>query len=186
MYPSRSIRILCTVLPAALIALAPAAARAFKEVDALQFPPVTLLPAVQNVRLNLTNVAIGNPDFRPGSCQLEVIFLDASGQALGDGSVLELRPGESATVMGPEPHMRDWTQPPEPDRTTRLLRAMVRFIGNPDFRGVGNPDFREACNVVPVMEVFSKETGATLFLSPAVLKGFNPQPDPPGKVHQTR
>lgn len=189
MYPARSTRFLCTALPAVLIALAPAAAHAFKEVEPGSDPewaPVTLV-AGQNVRLNLANVAVDNEDFMPGDCQVEVGFLDASGRALGGGSVLELRPGQAATVMGPTPHMRDGeVEPDVGDRTTRLLRPIVRFVENPTTRSVGNPDAREVCSVVAVMEVFSEETGATLFLSPAVLKGFNPQPDPPGQEQQVR
>lgn len=190
MYPARSTRFLCTALPAVLIALAPAAAHAFKEVEPGSDPewaPVTLLPAVQNVRLNLANVAVDNGDYMPGDCQVEVRFLDASGRAFGDGSVLELRPGQAATVTGPTPHMRDGeTTPDTPDSATRLLRPMVRFVENPTTRSVGKPDAQRACSVVAVMEVFSEETGATLFLSPAVLKGFNPQPDPPGQEQQIR
>lgn len=184
MRPSGFSRFLFTAVPAALVLLGPPAAQAFKEVEPGSDPewaPVTLV-AGQNVRLNFTNVAIDNPDYMPGDCQVQVSFLDASGQAVENPTTLELRPGQSATVLGPIPHMRDGeTTPDTPDRPTRLLRPMVRFIDNPNFRGIGSPDAREACTVVPVMEVFSEETGATLLLSPAALKGFNPQPDPPGQ-----
>lgn len=189
MRPSGLARVLFTAVPAALVLLAPAAAHAFKEVDpspATEFAPVALV-AGQNVRLNLANIAVDNPDYRPGSCRLEVAFLDASGRAVDDPNILELRPGRAATVTGPSPHMRDGEIPPDSgDRTTRLLRATVRFVDDPNTRSAGNPDAQSTCNVVPMMEVFSEETGATLFLNPAVLKGFNPQPDPPGQEQQAR
>jgi hypothetical protein len=194
MYPSRSTRFwCCTAVVAALIALWPLTTQTFqfKEVDPSpasdpEWAPVTLV-AGQNVRLNLANVAVDNPDFMPGDCQVEVSFLNAAGQAIDDPNTLELRPGQSASVMGPTPHMRDGEVPPDGgDRTTRLVRAMVRFIGTPDFRAVAPDSPDKVCSVAPMMEVFSEETGATLFLSPAVLKGFNPQPDPPGHQQQGR
>lgn len=189
MRPSGIPRFLFTAVPVALALLAPAAAHAFKEVEPGSDPewaPVTLV-AGQNVRINLANIAVDNGDFTPGDCQVEVSFLDAAGRAIGDPNVLDLRPGQSATVTGPTPHMRDGEVPPDVgDRTTRLLRAMVRFIGSPDFRATPPDTPDKVCSVVPVMEVFSEETGATLFLSPAVLKGFNPQPDPPGQEQQAR
>ena len=176
MYPSRSTRLWCCVaVVAALIALWPRTTETFKEVEPGSDPewaPVTLV-AGQNVRLNLANVAVDNPDYMPGDCQVQVSFLDASGQVIDDPNILELRPAHSVTVMGPSPHMRDG-----------LLRPMVRFVNAPDFRNLAR--IRKVCTVVPVMEVFSEETGATLFLSPAVLKGFNPQPDPPGHQPQGR
>lgn len=176
---------LLTAAAATWVLLASTAAQAFKEVEPGRDPewaPVTLA-AGQNVRLNLANVAVDNPDFRTDDCHVAVTFLDAAGRALGDGSVLELRPGQAATVVGPSPPARDGATPPDVGDRTRLLRPIVRFVDNPDFRGA---DARTSCNLAPVLEVFSEETGATLFLSPAVLKGFNPQPDPPGQEQQTR
>ena len=176
MNPSRSTRLwCCTAVVAALIALWPRTTQTFKEVEPGRDPewaPVTLV-AGQNARLNLANVAVDNPDYMPGDCQVEVTFLDASGQAIDDPNILEVRPGESVS-----------TAPDGGDRVTRLIRPMIRFVDNPDFRSLARA--RKGCTVVPVMEVFSEETGATLFLSPAVLKGFNPQPDPPGHQLQGR
>lgn len=179
MYRSRSTRLVCAGVAVALIALWPLTGQTFqiKEVEPGSDPewaPVTLV-AGQNVRLNLVNTVPDSPDLPPGPCQVEVTFLDASGRAIADGSVLDLGPGQSATVMGPTPHMRDGETAP----ATRLVRPALRFVDNPDFKGLRAA--RRACTVIPMMEVFSEETGGTLFLSPAALKGFNPQPDPPGQ-----
>jgi hypothetical protein len=185
MHRSRFTRLFGTALAAALIALWPLTAQTFqfKEVDPSrsdpEWAPVTLV-AGQNVRLNLANVAVDNPDYIPGDCQVQVSFLNASGLAVDNPDILELRPGQSVTVMGPTPHMRDGEQEPDSgDRVTRLIRATVRFVDNPDFKGLATP----GCRVAPMMEVFSEETGATLFLSPAALKAFSP---PPGQTQQAQ
>lgn len=51
----------------------------------------------------------------------------------------------------------------------------VSMLGGPDTSpAIGNPD------IVPTLEVV--EGGRTVFTHPAFIKGFNPQPDPPGVV----
>lgn len=180
MYPSRSTRLwFCIAVVGALIALWPRTTQTFKEVEPGSDPewaPVTLI-AGQNARLNLANISDDDPVYTPGDCQVEVSFLNAAGQLVENPTTLEIRPSESVTVTGPTPHMREGER-------TQLVRPVVRFVRAPDFRTLAR--VRQSCTVVPVMEVFSEDTGATLFQSPAVIKGFNPQPDPPGHQLQGR
>jgi hypothetical protein len=78
-----------------------------------------------------------------------------------DASRLGLRAGERAQLrvevelaQPPDP-----TQPPDPARERRL-----------------RPD-----DAIVTLEVFDTETGKTTFVLPVVLKGFNPQPEPPAR-----
>ncbi|HZF39514.1 MAG TPA: hypothetical protein VE715_11865 [Blastocatellia bacterium] len=51
--------------------------------------------------------------------------------------------------------------------------AIIRTIGDPGIK-----------NLHISLEVFDNATGkTTAFVSPALIKGFNPQPDPPGVQH---
>jgi len=49
------------------------------------------------------------------------------------------------------------------------------------FKFVDDPNLRSQCEVIPRLEVFSKQNGGTLFMYPGLAEGFNPQPDPPGQ-----
>ena len=42
------------------------------------------------------------------------------------------------------------------------------------------PDPDRIGNVVSTFEVIDNTTQRTMFLNPGVIRGFNPQPDPPG------
>ncbi|MDQ3132220.1 MAG: hypothetical protein M3Q99_15845 [Acidobacteriota bacterium] len=142
---------------------------ALKEVDGrVHFGIVTLLPASQNARLNFVRVepddsGVEDPtNMQP--CIIEVRTFDAAGRAYGTPDTFTLRPGiaVSRNII--------------PSGTTQIegsfqFRATFRFIDDPNLRP-------NRCTVVPTMEVFSRETGGTLFMYPAA-KGFNPQPDPP-------
>jgi len=141
--------------------------RAIGEVDGrVQFGLITLLPAVQNARLNFVRVepddsGTENPNSR--LCRVELKIFDGAGRAFGTPDTFELRPGIAIS--------RDII----PAGATQIegqfrFRATYRVIDDPNIR----------CNVIPTLEVFNKETGGTLFLSPAIIRGFNPQPDPPG------
>ena len=101
---------------------------------------------------------------------------DMSGTMLAEVEGMPLRPGEgtfvdfNAAAFGlregqrmqlraeVEAHPPDPAQPPDPGRAARV-----------------QPD-----DVILTLEVFDTETGRTGFTMPWVLKGFNPQPDPPG------
>ena len=138
---------------------------AIKEVEGrVHFGIVTLLPASQNARLNFVRVdSINNSNMQP--CVIEVRIFDAAGRAYGTPDTFDLRPGVavSRAVI--------------PQGTTAIEGG---FQFRATFRFVDDPNLRSRCEVIPTMEVFSKETGGTLFMYPAT-KGFNPQPDPPGR-----
>jgi len=123
------------------------------------------IAAGQTARLNVLN-AIGDPGIQP--CTVELRFFDGRGQLLG---------GPDTKVLGArEAAFLDLALGPTAARGTRLqLHAQVsaRFA---------NPREQRACsnNLMPTLEVFDTATGQTQFLHPGVIKGFNPQPDPPG------
>ena len=57
------------------------------------------------------------------------------------------------------------------------IQAFVQAVGNPDT--TGDPDITPEPHLVPSLEV--REGTSTLFVVPAIVKFFNPQPDPPGE-----
>ena len=58
------------------------------------------------------------------------------------------------------------------------VQAFIQSLGGPDTIG---PDVTPEPHLIPSLEV--REGTRTLFVAPAVIKGFNPQPDPPGQQH---
>ncbi len=138
---------------------------AIREVEkVVHFGIVTLLPASQNARLNFVRVdSIDDSDMQP--CIIEVRNFDAAGRAYGTPNTFDLRPGVvvSRLVI--------------PQGATAIEGG---FQFRATFRFIEEPNIRSRCTVIPTMEVFSRETGGTLFMYPAA-KGFNPQPDPPGR-----
>ena len=139
---------------------------ALKEVDRqVHFGIVTLLPASQNARLNFVRVD-GRAE-EPGEmqpCVIEVRNFDAGGRAFGTPDTFELRPGIAVS--------RD-VMPMERTGVEGRFQFRATFKIIP-------PDIGDrSCTVIPTLEVYSTETGGTLFNYPAA-EGFNPQPDPPG------
>jgi hypothetical protein len=57
------------------------------------------------------------------------------------------------------------------------IQAFIQTVGNPDT--IGNPDETPEPHLIPSLEV--REGTRTLFVVPALVKFFNPQPDPPGQ-----
>jgi hypothetical protein len=140
---------------------------AIKEVEGrVHFGIVTLLPASQNARLNFVRVdrTTEDPaDMQP--CVVEVRNFDAAGRAFGTPDTFELRPGMAISRdlvprerTTPEPYFQ--------------FRATFKIIP-PD---VGD----RRCVVIPTLEVFSRETGGTLFMYPTA-QGFNSQAAPSGQ-----
>jgi hypothetical protein len=94
-------------------------------------------------------------------------------------------------LAGPEPHL-------VPPGQAVFLDLNADALGGPDTFGrfqvraqvtLGGPDTKlrevRACsnNLRSTLEMFDNDTGkSTVILNPAVLKGFNPQPDPPGML----
>ena len=102
-------------------------------------------------------------DMQP--CIIEVRIFDAAGRLYGTPDTYDLRPGVAISrAVIPE------------GRTT--IEGGFQFRAT--FKFVEDPNIRSRCEVIPTMEVFSKETGGTLFMYPEA-QGFNPQPDPPGR-----
>jgi hypothetical protein len=131
------------------------------------FGIVILLPASQNARLNFVRVepddsGVEDPNMQP--CIVEVRTFNANGRAYGTPDTFELRPGVavSRNVI--------------PAGST-TIEGTFQFRAT--FRVIDDPNIRNRCEVIPTMEVYSRETGGTLFMYPAA-RGFNPQPDPPG------
>ncbi len=141
---------------------------AFGEVEGkVQFGIVTLLPAVQNARLNLVRVdgSIDDPNLRP--CRVQIRFYDANGRTYGTPETFNLRPGVAVSRIV-------------------IPQGGTAIEGGFQFRaevGIDPEDTTRStrCTVVPTMEVFNKQTGGTLFMYPGLAEGFNPQPDPPGQ-----
>jgi hypothetical protein len=57
------------------------------------------------------------------------------------------------------------------------VAASIHSLGGPDTRE-GDSQLTPEPHLAPMLEV--REATRTLFVVPAVIKGFNPQPDPPG------
>lgn len=121
----------------------------------------SLLPAEQNARIHLvrTDGSVEDPNIRP--CGVEVKVFNAAGQLIGPPDAISLRPGIAVTK----------TVQPEDATTPQRYRVQVRGIDDPNIR---------KCTVMPTMEIFDRRTGETQFMHPGLIRGFNPQPDPPG------
>ena len=136
---------------------------AYREVDAkpeFGMGMITLIPG-QNARLNAVNVDNG---IRP--CRVELAFYDSNGRQIGETQRANLATGQaiSSDVFG--------ARTPGFDGALQV-RGEVRGFADAD--GTKND-----CTVIPTLEVFDQQTKGTLFMHPGVIKGFNPQPDPPG------
>jgi hypothetical protein len=131
------------------------------------------LANLQVARLNV--VAIGDPSIiPPGPCRVGLSFLDAQGIIINDrnGRPVEahLDVSRGASVL------------------LDMSASAIIINGKRQFRGLvvlppaPNDGSVDPCtNVVPTLEIFEQRTGrTTLFLHPALIRGFDPQPDPPG------
>jgi len=185
---TKTVRLLAGLV-LALPLLAASSADAFKEVDARPADMFGMVGIARGQAARLNVVSIGNPDFippdvgdRPSSCQVELGFLDGEGRSLGR-TTAALMPGQASffdvffdalvdagaasrlQVRGFIIEGGKTQNPPEPDSSDR-----PGAMGTDPCRGL-----------LPSVEVYDVATGAsTLVLHPAVIRGFNPQPDPPG------
>ena len=135
----------------------------------------------QTVRLSVVNAIPYDSAFPPGPSRVALTFLDAEGRRFRnrEGSIIrravDLQPGR-ATFLDLNADDIQW--PPGPTRIQ--LRAVVIVVPPPT--GDSNeqpPPVGE--RIVPSVEVFNNANGRTvLFIgNPGVIRGFNPQPDPP-------
>lgn len=128
--------------------------------------PIMGIVLGQTARLNVVN-AISDPGVRP--CTVELSFFDSMGGLLGgpDTKVLGAREAAFSDFAIGDPDIRPG------DRVQFRANVSLKF---------DNPSERRACsnNLIPSLEIFDTETGQTQILHPGIIRGFNPQPDPPG------
>jgi hypothetical protein len=125
----------------------------------------------QTVRLNLAN--LGGPDTRE-ACHARLSFLDSKGIIINwlDGTPAKL----DVDVFPTETIFLDLDS-----------RNIIIIGGRTQFRAQVEPavprDLKvDPCaNLAPTLELFDQATKrTTLLVHPALIRGFNPQPDPPG------
>ena len=130
----------------------------------------------QTARINVSNLVsppIG--DYPPGPYRVEMMFVDVEGNALlnNEGNpirrVVMLEPGRSAFLQINANNLLGR------DEVRLNFRPVMNVFVVPP---VGERQFPPS-PIVPTVEVIDNATGKTLLLYPGVIRGFNPQPDPP-------
>src|SRR6266496_2668098 len=135
------------------------------------------LANLQTARLNV--VSVGDPNIiPPGPCRIGLSFLDAKGIIINDRNGRPMAT-QLAVVQGASGLL---------DMSAGAIIIVGGFNGRVQFRALvqlppaprdGSAD--PCANVIPTLEIFDQLTGRTaLFLHPALIRGFDPQPDPPG------
>lgn len=111
----------------------------------------------QTLFLNVANTGDRN------AIPVEMTILDDDGNPLAQARVL---------VLGGHTQSLALNRDDIPGRAASriLTRAVVNSLGGPD-----------TSNLVVSEEIIDNETQRTMILHPGVIKGFNPQPDPPGQ-----
>ena len=170
----KSIRrlMLTTILALAVFSTAQAQDNSPPQPDRFLFGMVGIVTG-QTLRLNVANVG----DIICPCSRVVLTFVDRQGEPLRtrDGSVLqravELRPGHAAFLDLNADHF-----PPGPSRLQ--VRAVVSVFppGPTDSAFPPGPT-----RYVPSVEVINNATARTVVFigNPGVIRGFNPQPDPP-------
>jgi hypothetical protein len=165
---------LASLLISYAVLLAPTVANGADQTDERPIPfGMVGLASLETARLNLVN--IGHPNLPPTDpCHVTLSFLDTHGIIVNDrngrpmSAQLDVAQGEAGFF----------------DLSSRRivisgrvqLRALVTLPAVP---GDGSVD--QCANVIPSLEIFDQVTSRTLlFLHPALIRGFDPQPDPPG------
>ena len=161
-----------TVLAAGTLAVA-AALAAQPALAAPVLATIDFLPAVQgssqNARLLLVNVTpAGGVTIPPGPCRVTVEFLDINGATVGTGQSFTIDTGHMVTAVAPL-----FVGAGVP---TTLRAHVVIPPGPPDVPP------GPCAGLHGSYEVFDNQTLETKFVSPGEIRGFNPQPDPPGTV----
>ncbi|MCQ8105715.1 hypothetical protein NP590_16505 [Methylomonas sp. SURF-2] len=149
----------CThLLQAALLAAVSAASVQAAELD---FGLLGIVPG-QTAQLNAVTVTgeTGDP------CLLELYYLDRKGQVIKALPAVQLEPNQSVSFKLDASGIVDTIE------RRRGIRPLIKAVGNAD----GLSD----CSVAATLEVFDSVTGRIdLVLYPGMIRGFNPQPDPP-------
>jgi hypothetical protein len=115
---------------------------------------------LQRVRLSFDIYVQPPPDSDAPSCATRYRFLRR------ESCDVVLMPGDAASF--------DFTAV---DNTK--VAASISSLGGPDTRE-GSSQLTPEPHLAPMLEV--REAARTVFVVPGVVKGFNPQPDPPGGV----
>ena len=177
MSPSRRIRVLAGSLALLLLPLGLLAAPALRGSEATDPPGfglITVHPG-QTIRINVTCFDHTIERYPPDPCHGAAMFHNAVGEVLNEAQY-DLKPGESAFLEFTPPRV-----------TGDVLIPPVRI----------NPCWLPAAGgaVIPTVEVLDDAGNLLLFenaasprmseynntfTNPAVISGFNPQPDPPG------
>ncbi len=147
------------------------------DVDHYSFGMVGITQG-QTLRVNVANVITANDShFPPGPTRVAIIVVNSRGQVLRsrDGSPVRkvemLERGESSFL---DLNADDIQWPPGPIRLQ--VRAVVNVVPPDDTNSAIPYD-----SAVPSVEVFNNANGRTVVFmgNPGVIRGFNPQPDPP-------
>ncbi len=183
-------------LSALLVSLTVAAVWSARQADAIGNPDLRVasfglvsLAAVQTARLTAANTqAVGDAEDRPGDrrrARRVTLAFDIYGVAPPEpDSPAPTAPGDTAactnnlrlirresctaSLMPGEAASFDIGGLPEGTQIHAIL------LGGPDTRVAGPEP-----HIAPTLEI--REGARTVFTHPALRKGFNPQPDPPGK-----
>ena len=98
----------------------------------------------QGVRVIVSNVLVPANDIRPAPCQVQVSFFGPDGSPIGSATMVQLKAGESASVVASQP--------------SKLVRSVVS-IGN-----VADP--AKVCALRTNVEIFDVQTGTTFVSVP--------------------
>lgn len=129
----------------------------------------------QTMRVNVSYVPPPVPELPPGPVRVTMAFRGINGNLARNArtgevirKVVDLQSGDSAFL-----DVDYDVLPPGPTRAQ--LRAVVSVIPPP----VPDTNLLQDGVCIPSVEVINSSNGKTLFMNPAVIRGFNPQPDPP-------
>lgn len=148
--------------------------------DRISFGMVGIAPG-QTLRVNVSNVVATNDSgFPPGPSRVAIIVINSQGDPVRhrDGSpvrrVVMLERGDSAFL---DLNGDDLQYPPGPTRLQ--LRAVVNVFPPGPTDNEAPPPIGD--RIVPSVEIFNNANGRTVVFigNPGVIRGFNPQPDPP-------
>jgi hypothetical protein len=162
---------LVVVLVAALTGFAgtfvPVASQAAVTGRALDFAPA-FQTTTQLARLTLVNLPDQKAGIPPGPCAGAVEFYDLAGNLLGGKSMaFSLAPGAGAVFVAP---------------TGGGLGGSVSIRGRATYAAKPATGLDACGGMNASWEVYDAQTLETKFMNPGVIRGFNPQPDPPAGI----
>lgn len=148
------------------------------EVDRISFGIVGIT-AGQTMRVNVSNIVATNDSvFPPGSSRVAFIVIGSRGQLVRNRSgqvirkVVQLERGDSAFLD------LDFDELP-PGTIRQQLRAVVTVQYPPGPTDQQLPPGPYSLATVEIINNANGRSQFAMFTNPAVIRGFNPQPDPP-------